>query len=315
MSWPARSASGPCWPQPVMRANTSFGLSASRTSGPSPSRSMTFGRNPSTTTSARLASSRAAATPSAVFRSSIRERRPRIMMSYQRSRPNPSRGSLGRSTSSTSAPMSASIMQPKGTGPMASNSSTRSPARGPMRAIISTAPAGLHAAPVLAAHPEERLRDLTERADAHRVHQHGEDVAVVDDRLLKALQQARRVGCVARMEVVEALELRFLLVLGRARELEALRHRIAMRVAEGVDADDRVLAGVLEHLVVEAFLLDLAALVAGFHRTEHAAALGDALELREHGFFHELGQLVDDERTLVRVLVLREAPLAVDDQL
>jgi hypothetical protein len=54
---------------------------------------------------------------------------------------------------------------------------------------------------------------------------------------------------------------------------------IAVRVAEGVDADDRVLARVLEHLVVHRLFLDLAALVAGLHRAQHAAALADALEL------------------------------------
>ncbi len=36
---------------------------------------------------------------------------------------------------------------------------------------------------------------------------------------------------------------------------------------------------------------------------QHAAALGDGLELGQHGSFHELCQLFDDERALVRVLV------------
>jgi hypothetical protein len=117
------------------------------------------------------------------------------------------------------------------------------------------------------------------------------------------------------VEVRQARELRLLLILGRARQLQRLGHRVAVRVAEGVHADDRVLAGVLEHLVVHALVLDLAALVAGLHRAQHAAALGDALELAQHRFFHQLGQLVDDEAALVRVLVLRQAPLAVDDQL
>jgi hypothetical protein len=42
---------------------------------------------------------------------------------------------------------------------------------------------------------------------------------------------------------------------------------------------------------------------------------GDGFEFLEHGFFDQVGQLVDDEGALVRVLVLRQAPLAVDDQL
>ena len=62
-------------------------------------------------------------------------------------------------------------------------------------------------------------------------------------------------------------------------------------------------------------VLDLAALVAGFHGAQHAAALGDALELGQHGFFHQLGQFLDDEGALVRVFVLGQAPFAVDDEL
>jgi hypothetical protein len=112
-----------------------------------------------------------------------------------------------------------------------------------------------------------------------------------------------------------ALSCDLLLFLGAARQLEVLGHRVAVRVAEGVDADDGVLAGVLEHLVVHALFLDLAALVAGLHRAQHAAAVGDLLELGQHRFFHQFGQLVDDEGALVGVLVLGQAPLAVDDQL
>ena len=48
---------------------------------------------------------------------------------------------------------------------------------------------------------------------------------------------------------------------------------------------------------------------------EHAAALGDALELLQHGLFHEVGQLLDQEAALIRVLALRHAPFAVDDEL
>ena len=38
-----------------------------------------------------------------------------------------------------------------------------------------------------------------------------------------------------------------------------------------------------------------AALVAGLHRAEHAAAFGEALELCEHGLLDQVGQLVDDD--------------------
>jgi hypothetical protein len=139
-----------------------------------------------------------------------------------------------------------------------------------------------HAAPVLPAHLEQRVGDLPQRAAAHRVHQHREDVAVGDHGLLQALQHRRRLGAWRCVEVGQALQLALLLVLGRTRQLDGLGHRVAVRVAEGVDADDGVLAGVLEHLVVHALFLDLAALVAGFHRAQHAAALGDLLELGQH---------------------------------
>ncbi len=68
-------------------------------------------------------------------------------------------------------------------------------------------------------------------------------------------------------------------------------------------------------LVGHRLFLDLAALVAGFHGAEHATTFGDALEFLQHRFLDKAGQFVDDERTLVRILVLRQAPLAVDDEL
>ena len=61
-------------------------------------------------------------------------------------------------------------------------------------------------------------------------------------------------------------------------------------------------------LVVERLVLDPAALVAGLHRPEHPGALGQALELRKHRLLHEVRQLLDDERALVRVLGLPRAP-------
>jgi hypothetical protein len=88
-----------------------------------------------------------------------------------------------------------------------------------------------------------------------------------------------------------------------------------MRVAEGVDADDGVLAGVLEHLVVHALVLDFPALVAALHRAQHAAALGEGLEFAQDRFLHQFREFVDDKRALERVLVHREAVLAVDDVL
>ncbi|OIQ71985.1 hypothetical protein GALL_463960 [mine drainage metagenome] len=100
------------------------------------------------------------------------------------------------------------------------------------------------------------------------------------------------------MKIGQARQLALLFFVGRARQLQLVHDRIAMRVAEGVDADDGQLAGVFEHLVVHRFVLNLAALVAGFHGAEHAAALGNALKLQQHRFFDQFGQFLDDERAL-----------------
>ena len=51
------------------------------------------------------------------------------------------------------------------------------------------------------------------------------------------------------VELGQALQLALLFLVGTARQLQLVVHRVAMRVAEGVDVDDGPLAGVLEHLV------------------------------------------------------------------
>jgi hypothetical protein len=114
----------------------------------------------------------------------------------------------------------------------------------------------LHAAPVLTAHLKQGVGDLAQRADPHRVHQHLKHVGVVDHGLLEAGDHGGGFGRVTGVEVVQTLQLRLFFFLGGAREFDGLGHRVAMRRAEGVDADDGVLAGVLEHLVVHALFLD-----------------------------------------------------------
>jgi hypothetical protein len=60
---------------------------------------------------------------------------------------------------------------------------------------------------------------------------------------------------------------------------------------------------------VQRLLLDLAALVlpSSIAPSTPPRSL-IALELLQHGLFDEVGQLVDDEAALQRVLVLRETP-------
>ncbi len=133
--------------------------------------------------------------------------------------------------------------------------------------------------------------------------------------MLQSLKHLRGLGGVGGVEGVQAGELALLFFVGAAGEFELLRHRVAMRIAEGVDADDRQLAGVLTHLVAHGLVLDFAALIAGFHGPKHAAALGNFFKLCQHRFFHQFGELFDDEAALRGVLVFRQAPFAVDDEL
>src|SRR3546814_20735922 len=63
---------------------------------------------------------------------------------------------------------------------------------------------------------------------------------------------------VALLEVLEPRQLRLLLVVGRAREFDLVLLVVGVRIAEGVDADDRQRAVVLLVFVVKRFFLDLA---------------------------------------------------------
>src|SRR5680860_644260 len=143
MSWPAAWASGPSWPHPVIRPKTSRGLRSRHTSGPRPRRSMTPGRKPSIRTSAESISLRTSSTPSADFRSTAMERRPRETTSARtaaivlgpRTQPAPPRPAERRSTRVTVAPRSASIIPANGPGPIPAISTTVTPASGPIPAV------------------------------------------------------------------------------------------------------------------------------------------------------------------------------------
>ncbi len=54
----------------------------------------------------------------------------------------------------------------------------------------------------------------------------------------------------------------------------------------------------LEGLVVEALLLDLATLIHRLHGAEYTASLRDPVKLRQHRFLDQLCQLLDDKGTL-----------------
>ena len=65
-------------------------------------------------------------------------------------------------------------------------------------------------------HLEQRVRDLPERAAAHRLHQHLEHVAVRNHRVLQALQHGRRFARVQRLKFGQPLQLTLLLGVGGA---------------------------------------------------------------------------------------------------
>ena len=90
---------------------------------------------------------------------------------------------------------------------------------------------------------------------------------------------------------------------------------MGIRIPEGIDADNGHGPGVFQRLVIDGFFLDLAALVAGFHGAQHAAAFGDAVEFGQNGLFHQVGEFVHDEAALLGIFIFRQAPLPVDDHL
>ena len=136
--------------------------------------------------------------------------------------------------------------------------------------------------------------DLPERAAADSVHEHVKQVLVVDGRLPQPGEHLRGRILIAVLEFTQTAELALLLVIGRPLQDDRLPSR-RVGVEEGVDPDDRIAAVVLHVLVVQRFVLNLAALVAGLHGAQHAAAFGDAVELRQHRRLHEIRQFVDQE--------------------
>ncbi len=85
---------------------------------------------------------------------------------------------------------------------------------------------------------------------------------------------------------------------------------------ERIYADDGKLARVFERFVIQAFFLDAAARVHGFHGPQYAATFRNAVKLGViSGFFHQFRQFFDDEGPLDRIFVLRRAQLAVNDEL
>ena len=106
----------------------------------------------------------------------------------------------------------------------------------------------LHIAPVLPAHLKQGIGDLTQRTHANGVHQHFKHIPVVDHGLLQSGKHGRGLLGVALLEISQSLELALLFLVGRAGQFQLVLHGVAMRIAEGIDANNGQLAGVLEFL-------------------------------------------------------------------
>jgi len=123
-------------------------------------------------------------------------------------------------------------------------------------------------------------------------------------------------GVARLLERLHVGDLLALLLLRRADEFDLGGDLAALVLGqEGVDADQGQRAVVFLVLVVQAFFLDLAALVHGVHGAEHAAALADGFEFLVHGLFHQVGEFLDHVAALPGVFVEVEAEFLVDDHL
>ena len=138
---PGRRAYGPTWPNPVMRAITSRGLTACSSSGPSPQRSRVPGRKFSTSTSASASIRRRTAAPASCDRSRVTVRLLRPSTFHHSPTPSLSgpcpragSGRRGCSTFTTSAPKSARNAAASGPANSVAVSTTRIPSSGAVTA-------------------------------------------------------------------------------------------------------------------------------------------------------------------------------------
>ena len=86
------------------------------------------------------------------------------------------------------------------------------------------------------------IADLPQRTPAHGFHHHCEDVAVVDHGLTQSGQAGLGVAGIALLEIRQPLELRLLLAFGGARQFDLAGDARAVRIEEGIDADDGVVS-------------------------------------------------------------------------
>lgn len=174
-----------------------------------------------------------------------------------------------------------------------------------------------HITAILAADLVEGVGYLSQAAAFDGFQQFGKEIVALQGRLFEIFQGLGGLVLVFFLKGRQSVELVLLDVIGCPGQFDigVGLVKVGIGVAEGVDSDNGVFAGMLEVLVIEGFLLDLGALVAGFHGTQDTAAFGDAVKFGEHRLFYHIGEFFDDKTALVHVLVLAQPPFAVDDQL
>src|SRR5690606_38558287 len=174
----------------------------------------------------------------------------------------------------------------------------------------------LHIAPILAADFVQRAGYPAERTGLDGVHQFRKHVA---SRSGDFLQARDRVGTFLGVLGIESCHIFYLGILfGNRRPDEFLMlYLVFLSLArqEGVHTDDRIGTVVFPALVVQAFFLDLAALVHRVHGSQDAAAFRYPVELLVYRFLDEIGQLIDDKGALPRILAVIQAQLLRNDEL
>ena len=129
------------------------------------------------------------------------------------------------------------------------------------------------------------------------LHQVSEDVVAIERRFFEAAQRAHGIIAMSLLVILQPLnaELFSSLAARVSSVLGPCDASVASPWQEGVDADERQYAGVLRLLVLERVILDRPPLILTLHGAQHAAALGETIELFQNGFFHQVRQLLDDE--------------------
>jgi hypothetical protein len=157
---------------------------------------------------------------------------------------------------------------------------------------------------VLASDLEQCGCDLAQARHLHRFHQHSSNTLshprAPHLSLSLGAGLARAALRVPMLEAFDTLDLEPLLIVSRPSQLD-LRDEAGFA---GIDvtwfsrrqSGTRRCASVAHYSSDSSWIFDR--WVHQLHRAEHSATLADPFEFGQHGLFHELGELFDDERAL-----------------